>query len=393
MVSAHRTPDREGSPVWSTVLSHPTGAGRRRAAGWARMDIASTAAQNLLSPVILFFLLGILAGVLKSSLTIPESLSKSVSLYLMMAIGFRGGVELSHNGFGGSIALACLSAVVLSAVLPILAYALLRWTTPLDSTNAAAVAAHYGSVSVVTFATAIAALNHQGERFEPYIVALLAVMEAPAILTGLIIARRGTRAMQPSDSGGSLAKVVVHEVLLHGSVILLLGSFIIGWLTGPKGFEELSPVFVTPFKGILCVFLLDMGLLVARRLSDLKVLSLRVVAFGFYMPLIGAAAGMAVALALGLSVGGATLLAVLGASASYIVVPAVMRAALPQASPAIYLTLALGITFPFNLVVGIPLYLGAARALMPAAVGKANDIERPPAPMAGGDRNGSSSTW
>ena len=357
------------------------------------MDLASTAAQNLMSPVILFFLLGILAGVLKSSLTIPETLSKSVSLYLIMSIGFRGGVELSHNGFGASIVAACLSAVALSAVLPLLAYALLRWTTPLDSTNAAAVAAHYGSVSVVTFATAIAALNHQGQRFEPYIVALLAVMEAPAILTGLILARRGTRAMQPSDSDSSLAKTVVHEVLLHGSVVLLLGTVAIGWLTGSKGFEELSPVFVTPFKGILCIFLLDMGLVVARRLSDLRVLSLGVVAFGFYMPLVGAAAGMGVALALGLSVGGATLLAVLGASASYIVVPAVMRAALPQASPAIYLTLALGITFPFNLVVGIPLYYGAARALMPAAVGKASAIERPPPPMAGDDQNESSFAW
>ncbi len=337
------------------------------------MDLASTAAQNLVSPVILFFLLGLLAGALKSCLTIPETLSKSVSLYLIMAIGFRGGVELSHSGFGGSVLVAFLSAVALSAVLPLVAYALLRWTTPIDSTNAAAVAAHYGSVSVVTFATAIAVLNQEGQRFEPYIVALLAVMDAPAILTGLILARRGTRAMQP----GPLAKTVVREVLLHGSVVLLFGTFAIGWLTGSKGFEELSPVFVTPFKGILCVFLLDMGLLVARRLSDLRALSLGVVAFGFYMPLIGAAAGMGVALVLGLSVGGATLLAVLGASASYIVVPAVMRAALPQASPAIYLTLALGITFPFNIIVGIPLYLGAARALIPAAVDKATAIETP----------------
>lgn len=342
------------------------------------MDIASTAAQNLVSPVILFFLLGILAGVLKSSLTIPETLSKSVSMFLIVAIGFRGGVELSHNGFDGSIVVACLAAVGLSAVLPLVAYALLRWTTPLDTTNAAAVAAHYGSVSVVTFATAVAVLNQQGQQFESYIVALLAVMEAPAILTGLILARRGMPTMQPSDSKDSLAQTVVREVLLHGSVVLLLGSFAIGWITGAKGFEELSPVFVTPFKGILCLFLLDMGLVVARRLPDLRTLSLGTAAFGFYMPLIGAAAGMGVALVLGLSAGGATLLAVLGASASYIVVPAIMRDALPQASPAIYLTLALGITFPFNLVVGIPLYHGAARALMPAAVGKATATETRP---------------
>jgi hypothetical protein len=347
------------------------------------MDLMSTTGQNLASPIILFFLLGILAGLLKSSLTIPETLSKSLSLYLMMAIGFRGGVELSHNGFGGSIVGACLAALVLSAVLPLVAYALLRWTTRLDSTNAAAVSAHYGSVSVVTFAAAIAVLNHQGERFEPYIVALLATMEAPAILTGLVLARRGAQA---SASENTLAQTVVREVLLHGSVVLLLGSFAIGWLTGSKGFEELSPVFVTSFKGILCVFLLDLGLLVARRFSDLRALSFRVAAFGVYMPLIGAAAGMGTALVLGLSVGGATLLAVLGASASYIVVPAVMRAALPEASPAIALTLALGITFPFNLVVGIPLYHGAARAVVSANADKATALERSPLSMAGDDR-------
>jgi len=356
------------------------------------MDIVSTATQNLVSPVILFFLLGILAGVSKSSLTIPETLSKSISLYLMMAIGFRGGAELSHNGFGSSILAAVLAAVALSALLPVLAYTLLRWTTRIDPTNAAAVAAHYGSVSVVTFATAIAVLNHQGQRFEPYIVALLAVMEAPAILTGLFLARRATHAAQAKEPETSLARTVVREVLLHGSVVLLLGSFAIGWLTGPKGLEELGPVFVHPFKGILCVFLLDMGLVIARRLSDLRAVSFGVAAFGFYMPLIGAAAGMGAALLLGLSVGGATLLAVLGASASYIVVPAVMRAALPETSPALYLTLALGITFPFNLVVGIPLYLGAARALVPARA-ETTAIERSPSLMAGNDRSAASCAW
>jgi len=342
------------------------------------MDIATTSIQNLLSPVILFFILGILAGVLKSSLTIPENLSKSVSLYLMMAIGFRGGVELSHNGVGSSILTAVLAAAALSALLPFVAYALLRWTTRIDATNAAAVAAHYGSVSVVTFATAIAVLNHQGQPFEPYLVALLAVMEAPAILSGLFLARRGTYAAQARAPETSLAKTVVREVLLHGSVVLLLGSFAIGWITGPKGLEELDPVFVQPFKGILCVFLLDMGLVVARRLSDLRALSFGMAAFGLYMPLIGAAAGMGTALLLGLSVGGATLLAVLGASASYIVVPAVMRDALPQASPVLYLTLALGITFPFNLVLGIPLYHGVARVLVPAGAGKPTVTERSP---------------
>lgn len=331
------------------------------------MDVMSTAAQNLLSPFTLFFLLGILAGGLKSSLTIPETVSKSIALYLMMAIGYRGGAELSHNGFDGSIIAACLAAVALSVTLPLVAYPLLRWTTRLDSVNAAAVSAHYGSVSAVTFATAIAVLNHRGERFEPYILALMTVMEAPAILTGLVLARRGRRATQPRAPGNSLT-TTVHEVMLHGSVFLLLGSFAIGWLTGSSGFDNLQVVFVKPFEGVLCVFLLEMGLLVAQRVSDLRSLSAGLVAFGLYMPLIGAAAGLGVAVLLGLSVGGATLLAVLGASASYIVVPAVMRDALPEASPAIYLALALGITFPFNIIVGIPLYHGAAREIVPAVV-------------------------
>ena len=327
----------------------------------------STAIQNLLSPVILFFLLGIGAGLLGSSLTIPRSLSKSVALYLMMAIGFRGGVELSHGGFDPSILGACLAAASLSAVMPVVSYVILRWTTGLDQTNAAAISAHYGSVSVVTFAAAIAVLNHRGEWFEPYIVALLAVMEAPAILTGLMLARRGAR---ETESGGAapcgLAHTVLHEVLLHGSIVLLLGSFAIGWIAGQPGYDELSPVFVAPFKGVLCVFLLDMGLLVAARLGDLQALRVRVAMFGVIMPLVGAAAGLGTSIVLGLSTGGATLMAVLGAGASYIVVPAVMRAALPTASPALALTLALGITFPFNLVVGIPLYHAAAHVLVPS---------------------------
>jgi uncharacterized protein len=329
------------------------------------MTLLGSAAQNLLSPVILFFLLGVLAGRVKSTLTIPEPLSKSVSLYLMMAIGFRGGVELGQNGLGASIATACLGAAALGVVLPIIAYAALRLSTRLDRVNAAAIAAHYGSVSVVTFAAAVALLNRQKEHFEPYLVALLAVMEAPAILTGLILARRGT--LEPGKPRRILFKTVAHEVLLHGSVVLLLGSVAIGWITGDGGLEELSPVFVAPFKGVLCVFLLDMGLLVAQRMSDLRVLDWRVAAFGIYMPLIGAASGFGLSAALGLSPGGATLLCVLGASASYIVVPAVIRVAIPEASPAISLTLALGITFPFNLIVGIPLYHEAVRRFLPVA--------------------------
>lgn len=330
------------------------------------MDALSAAQQNLLSPFTLFFLLGLTAGLVRSSLSIPEVVSRALSLYLMMAIGYRGGSELAHNGFGGSIAVACLAAIAMGALLPILAYGLLRLTTRIDAVNAGAISAHYGSVSVVTFAAAAAVLTHRGERFESFTVALMAVMEAPAILTGLVLARRGLRVRRGASPAASLLRIVVHEVLLHGSVFLLLGSFGIGWITGARGFDELHHVFVFPFAGVLCVFLLDIGLVVAARLRDLRLLTPGVVAFGLYMPLVGAAFGLAVARLLGLTAGGATLLAVLGASASYIVVPAVMRDALPQASPALSMTLALGITFPFNLVVGISLYHGAANRLFPA---------------------------
>ncbi|MER3417032.1 MAG: sodium-dependent bicarbonate transport family permease [Gemmataceae bacterium] len=340
------------------------------------MDLLSTYAQSLLSPFTLFFLVGVLAGALKSSLTIPETVSKSIALYLMIAIGYRGGAELSHNGFDGSIVAACVMAVALGAALPVVAYALLRGTTRLDAVTAAAVSAHYGSVSAVTFATAMAMLNRQGEPFEPYVVALMAVMEAPAILTGLALARRKEGEARPASSQDSLVKTVVHEVLLHGSVFLLLGSFAVGWITGSRGFEEVKDVFVKPFNGILCVFLLEIGLLVAQRLSDLRAMSLSVVAFGIYMPFIGACFGLATAFILGLSVGGATLLAVLCASASYIVVPAVMRDALPEASPAIYMTLVLGITFPFNIIVGIPVYHSAARVVISSTAANHASVER-----------------
>jgi hypothetical protein len=321
------------------------------------------ALQNLLSPVILFFFLGIAAGLSRSSLSIPPGLSKSVSLYLMMAIGFRGGVEIAHTGLTPAIAWSVLGAVTLGALLPFVAYALLRGTTGLDRVNAASVSAHYGSVSVVTFAAAIAALTALDVPFEPYIITLLAVMEAPAILTGLLLAGGGSKA----DGGGAARfdAALVRHILLHGSVVLLLGSFMVGWISGPAGLADLSPVFVAPFKGVLCVFMLDMGLLVAQRFADLRALNVRLAAFGLYMPLVGAAAALGLAWLLGLSPGGATALAVLGASASYIVVPAVMRGALPGASPALALALSLGITFPFNLVVGIPLYHAAATRLIP----------------------------
>jgi uncharacterized protein len=327
------------------------------------MDVTGVALDNLLSPVILFFALGMLAGLLKSDLAIPEPVGKLLALYLVIAIGLKGGIALGDSPIGGAIAVAAIVAVALSLLLPFVGYALLRASTRLDATNAAAVAAHYGSVSVVTFAAATVVLAQLGVPFEAYMIVLLVAMEAPAIVSGLFLARQAEPAAEDTVAPGRFTPALLREVFLSGTVLLLLGSLGIGWLTGGAAARELGPVFETPFKGILCLFLLDMGLTAARRLGDLRHVGWGVAAFGIYMPLCGAALGLAAGWALGLSVGGTTLFAVLGASASYIVVPATMRVALPKASPAVYLTLALGITFPFNLLVGIPLYHAGARAI------------------------------
>ncbi|WP_142849807.1 sodium-dependent bicarbonate transport family permease [Telmatospirillum sp. J64-1] len=325
-------------------------------------DVISVAMGNLLTPMVLFFALGFIAAQLRSDLEIPEAISKGLAIYLMASIGFQGGVKLSHAGFGLNVALSLLAAVALSFLLPFLAYFLLRATTLMKRETAAAVAAHYGSISVVTFVTATEFLNSQGIPFEGHLVAMMALMETPAIVSGLLLARRGA-----SKDGGGLAGdnpqmsgEVLREIFVNGSVVLLVGGFLIGWTTGDRGMDAVGAFMLDPFKGVLCLFLLEMGLVASRRLRASKLGGGMVLAFGLYMPLVGALAGLCMAWLLGLSVGGATLLAVLGASASYIAVPAAMRLAVPKADPGVYVTLALAITFPFNVVIGIPVYLAAA---------------------------------
>ncbi|MCG3132961.1 MAG: hypothetical protein HMLKMBBP_00047 [Planctomycetes bacterium] len=325
-------------------------------------ELLRLSAENLLSPMVLFFGLGLLAGRLKSDLHVPEAVSKGISLYLMLAIGFKGGAELAAGPGGASVAATLGAAAALSFGLPVAAFAILRGTTRLGRVDAAAVAAHYGSVSVVTFVAATAFLAQLGVPHEGHLVATMAVMETPAIVSGLLLARRGDG--RGSAEGALLPRETLREVLLSGSVVLLLGSFAIGWATGAKGLDTMAPVVTTPFKGVLAFFLLDMGVLAARRLGDFRAVGPGLAAFGLVMPLVGASAGLGCAVLLGLSVGGATLLAVLAASASYIVMPAAMRVALPEANPSLYLTVSLGVTFPFNLLAGIPLYLTAARAVV-----------------------------
>ncbi len=322
------------------------------------MDILHSLAQNFLSPAILFFVLGIIAGVIKSDLEIPESISRYLSLYLMMAIGFKGGVAIANTpDINGEVLAAIGAGVAFGFVQPFLGYALLRWTTKLDSPTAAAVAAHYGSISMVTFATAAAFLKVNEVAYAGYIVAILALMEAPAIISALFIAHR---AAPSTIHEQETKKLFNREIFTNGSILLLFGAFIIGCLTGQSGMDKMEGFLVTPFQGILALFLLDMGLLVARQMTNLRAFTLPLVLFGIYMPLIGAAIGLAMSSALGMDVGTGMLFTVLCASASYIAVPAAMRLALPEAQASIYVPMSLAITFPFNVMIGIPLYYSMA---------------------------------
>lgn len=320
-------------------------------------QILSLAANNLLSPIILSFALGVAASLARSDLTIPEAAAKALSIYLLFAIGFKGGVSVAAHGIDAKLGLTLLAGIVLSAGLPLIAFAMLKVMTGLSRLDAAAVAAHYGSISIVTFVAATSVLQSSGIASEGYMVAVAAAMEAPAILSALWLVSRG---------GGNrrMDSELLREILLNGSIVLLVGSFFIGWITGEEGLKEISSFIVAPFKGVLCLFLLDMGLVAGRGLrGGSGVLKPGVLAFGVTMPLVGASLGALCGVLLGLTPGGVALLMVLSASASYIAVPAAMRVALPEANPSIYLTLSLGVTFPFNLTLGIPLYVAVATAL------------------------------
>lgn len=319
-------------------------------------DVLALAQTNLLSPMVLFFALGFFAAAARSDLQFPEAAAKALSLYLLIAIGFKGGVTVAERGVDVTMATAIGAGIVLSSVIPFVAFAYLRSVSNLPRIDVAAVAAHYGSISIVTFVAASSALTALGIQFEGYLVAVAAVMESPAIVAALILAHKDRKASD-SDMGESL----VREVLLNGSIVVLTGAFIIGWITGPGGMEQISSFIVDPFKGVLCLFLLDMGLIAGRGIrQSAKELRPTVILFGLTMPLIGGAFALAAAMVIGLDSGSAALLMTLAASASYIAVPAAMRVALPEARPAIYLTLSLGVTFPFNLIFGIPLYVWAS---------------------------------
>jgi uncharacterized protein len=297
------------------------------------------------------------AGFARSDLAIPEALAKGMALYLMASIGLKGGVSVSESGFTTALGTAAVAGMALSFLLPFPAFGLLRSFGGLNRTDAGAVAAHYGSVSLVTFVTAQEMLNGSGLPAAGFMVAVLALMETPAIISGLMLARRG--AARSHENGGGL----IHEVFLNASVVMLIGAFAIGLIAGKDGFAPIKPVFDGGYRGILCLFLLDMGLIASRRIVQSKALTLRLALLAVAMPLVNGTIGTMLGWAIGLDPGTAAMLGILAASASYIAVPAAMRMALPEANPGIYLAMSLGITFPFNIVLGIPLFAALARLL------------------------------
>jgi hypothetical protein len=312
--------------------------------------------------IVWFFVLGVIARLLRSDLRLPEALYETLSIYLLLAIGLKGGIELSKQPL---LALApqVLACMALGFAIPLALFPLLRWLR-LAPADAASVAAHYGSVSVVTFAVATATLARAGVPYEDHAALWVAVMEAPGIVAGVLLARLSMRRADPAAATaptrwGELA----HDVLFGKSVLLLAGGLVIGALAGEAGTEPIRAVFVEPFKGVLALFLLELGLVAGSRLAEVRRFGAAVLVVGLGAPPLLALAGAATGVALGLSTGGVALLATLAASASYIAAPTAMRIAVPQAHPALSITAALGITFPFNLVVGIPLYLELARWL------------------------------
>ena len=314
------------------------------------MDL-SLVASNLLNPPVLAFFMGMLAVFLKSDLEIPAPIPKLFSLYLLFAIGFKGGVELAKSGINQQVALTILAAMLMSMLVPLYTFFILR--IKLDSYNAAAIAATYGSISAVTFITATSFLKELGIDFDGYMVAALALMESPAIIVGLILV---------SVFGGEEKREIVwpevlQEAFLNSSVFLLIGSLIMGILTGEHGWEVMSPFTQDLFYGVLTFFLLDMGLVAASRIKDLQEAGIFLIGFAILIPIVNAVIGLLIARLIGMPKGDALLFSVLCASASYIAVPAAMRLTVPEANPSLYISTALAVTFPFNIIVGIPMYL------------------------------------
>lgn len=300
-----------------------------------------------LDPVLLFFLLGLVAGLLRSELRLPAAVYDLVSTLLLLSIGLKGGIELARQPFG-DLALQAVAVILMGALLTLLAFPVLRVAGRLPRADAASVAAHYGSVSIATYAVAVAYYASRQIPFEAHMPFLLAVLEIPAIVTGILLAR----GLAP----GLRLRVVAREVFLGKGIVLLTGGLLIGWASGPEGVSSITPLFFDLFKGILALFLLEMGLITAGQFGSLRQYGLFLILFGIGMPLVSSMVGIALGMGLGLSLGGTAMLGIMAASASYIAVPAAMRISVPEANPTLSLASSLGITFPFNVLFGIPLY-------------------------------------
>lgn len=335
------------------------------------MDLATSLSQavtNLVSVPVLAFVLGVLSVSLKADLRLPDAVYQATSIYLLFAIGIKGGVALRAAEFG-EVALPIVVTLLLGLLIPLLAFVALRYLTRLNPIDRGAMAAHYGSTSLVTFTAALVFLEAANITYEGFMPTLLTVLEVPGIVVGLLLAgrymrsRASTPESMPRQSQESSGMGWIREVLFGKSVLLLVGGLVIGFLTGAEGYARVEPFFGGLFTGVLALFLLEMGVLAGRRLGDLRSAGPGLIVFGIAFPIFAGALGIVAGYLSGLSLGGATVLGVLCASSSYIAAPAAVRLALPQANPGITLTSSLGITFPFNLVVGIPLYLTFAQAL------------------------------
>ena len=324
--------------------------------------------QNFLSPPILFFFLGTIAVLLRSDLEIPAPLPKLFSLYLLLAIGFKGGIELQKSGFGGQVIPTVGAAIGMSLLIPIICFLVLR--IKFDVFNSAAIAAAYGSISAVTFITAESFLESQNIPFDGFMVAALALMESPAIIVGLLLVKLAAPKKRPNSKPMRL-RSILHESMLNGSVYLLLGSLLIGFLTASNnaaGVEKMQPFTGKLFYGAECFFLLDMGIVAAQRLPRLKKAGSFLIIFAVLMPIFNAILGVFIAKALSLGPGNALLFVVLCASASYLAVPTAMRMTVPEAKSSYYISTTLGLTFPFNIVIGIPVYMSLVNKLIPASL-------------------------
>lgn len=312
--------------------------------------------MSVLDPVVLFFVLGVAAGLMRSDLRLPSAIYDFLTMLLLLAIGLKGGVELSRQPLL-TLAPQMLAVVAMGLLLPLLAYPILHSVGRLGRADAASIAAHYGSVSVGTYAVVAAYLGSNNIPYEEYMPLFVVLLEIPAIIVGILLARGG--------SGPQQWGLLSREIFLGKGVVLLTGGLLIGWVAGVDGVKPISPLFFDLFKGFLALFLLEMGLISVSQLGDLRRCGLFLTGFAVVFPMLAALIGGSLGWGLGLSAGGTVVLATLAASASYIAVPAAMRMAVPQANPSLSLAAALGVTFPFNILVGIPIYHAAVRLLYP----------------------------